>query len=361
MPASRSRPSGSVMALTADTRRATWPSGCSAAIDRPTAIFTASDTQALGVIAAARELGLHVPDDLSVIGYDDIEAADYVGLTTIRQQLSSPGAVAPRCSLREIDDRSEEPPVVHLAPELVVRATTAPSEGGPWMTTARRRGEPARETDGGGVFMISNAIKRANGGAFGRTYRRVGGRSRRLVAACAAPGTTTAPSAACYRRARHDRPIGQCAQRGAVRERGRGRAIVRNGPGGPQRLLRDGLRSPVQALRGVHQAVPERDLEDHAGPVHEPDDRDAAAPVRRQSAGSHPAAVDGLARQGRAAQEPRRLRHGVRLGQVARRAARPEPRRDRRDPRFGLALCHGPQLQPDRRLLQQEARRSRSA
>src|SRR3954469_15600814 len=58
---------------------------------RPTAIVAASDTQAFGVIAAARELGLGVPDDLSVVGYDDIEAADYVGLTTIRQQLFESG------------------------------------------------------------------------------------------------------------------------------------------------------------------------------------------------------------------------------------------------------------------------------
>ena len=59
--------------------------------DRPTAIFAASDTQALGVIAAAHEAGFNVPEDLSVIGYDDIEAADYVGLTTIRQRLFESG------------------------------------------------------------------------------------------------------------------------------------------------------------------------------------------------------------------------------------------------------------------------------
>ena len=97
---------------------------------RPTAIFTASDTQALGVIAAARELGLHVPDDLSVIGYDDIEAADYVGLTTVRQQLLESGRRGAEVLLAQIDERSVEAPVVHLAPELVVRETTArPKEG----------------------------------------------------------------------------------------------------------------------------------------------------------------------------------------------------------------------------------------
>jgi LacI family transcriptional regulator len=93
---------------------------------RPTAIFAASDTQALGVIAAARELGLHVPEDLSVVGYDDIEAADYVGLTTVRQQLFESGRRGAEILLAEIQQRSEQPPVARLMPELVVRATTAP-------------------------------------------------------------------------------------------------------------------------------------------------------------------------------------------------------------------------------------------
>ena len=97
---------------------------------RPSAIFTASDTQALGVVAAAREIGLQVPDDLSVIGYDDIEAADYVGLTTVRQQLFESGRRGAEILLSEIESRADQPPVAALAPELVVRATTArPKEG----------------------------------------------------------------------------------------------------------------------------------------------------------------------------------------------------------------------------------------
>lgn len=97
---------------------------------RPTAIFTASDTQALGVIAAAREIGLHVPDDLSVVGYDDIEAADYVGLTTVRQQLFESGRRGAEILLSEIEHRSEQPRIARLAPELMVRATTAPPKEG---------------------------------------------------------------------------------------------------------------------------------------------------------------------------------------------------------------------------------------
>ncbi len=94
--------------------------------DRPTAIFAASDTQALGVIAAAHEAGLNVPEDLSVIGYDDIETADYVGLTTVRQQLAESGRQGAELLLREIAMRSDVAPVVSLVPELVVRSTTAP-------------------------------------------------------------------------------------------------------------------------------------------------------------------------------------------------------------------------------------------
>lgn len=97
---------------------------------RPTAIFAASDTQALGVIAAAREAGLHVPDDLSVIGYDDIESADYVGLTTISQQLVESGRRGAEILLAEIEHRSEQPRIAQLAPELVIRATTAPPKEG---------------------------------------------------------------------------------------------------------------------------------------------------------------------------------------------------------------------------------------
>jgi DNA-binding LacI/PurR family transcriptional regulator len=97
---------------------------------RPTAIFAASDTQALGVISAAHEAGLRVPDDVSVIGYDDIEIADYVGLTTVRQHLFESGRLGADLLLREIGRRSEVPPSVELHPEVVVRATTAPPKEG---------------------------------------------------------------------------------------------------------------------------------------------------------------------------------------------------------------------------------------
>jgi DNA-binding LacI/PurR family transcriptional regulator len=98
--------------------------------DRPSAIFAASDTQALGVISAAHEAGLRVPDDLSIVGYDDIEIADYVGLTTVRQHLFESGRLGAELLLSEIQSRSATPPSIVLAPEVVVRGTTAPPKEG---------------------------------------------------------------------------------------------------------------------------------------------------------------------------------------------------------------------------------------
>ena len=128
-----------------------------------------------------------------------------------------------------------------------------------------------------------------------------------------------------------------------------------------ERLLRDRLRPAVQAVRGVHQAVPERDLGHQAGPVHEPDERDAAPAVGRQPARPDPAAVDGRrwSRTGcsRTSTTTRRPSAGT-SGPPAQLAQNRVA--DGRHPRLRLALRDGPQLQPDRRLLQQEARRSRS-
>ena len=83
-------------------------------------------------MSAARDLGLQVPGDLSVVGYDDIPIAEPIGLTTIRQHLFESGRIGAELLLAEIEQRSAVPPLVSLEPELVVRATSAPAEGGPW-------------------------------------------------------------------------------------------------------------------------------------------------------------------------------------------------------------------------------------
>lgn len=98
--------------------------------DRPTAIFAASDMQALGAMTAAREAGLRIPEDLSVVGYDDLEIADYVGLTTVHQRLFESGRAGAEMLLAGIRERSAEPSRVLLPPQLVIRGTTAPPKEG---------------------------------------------------------------------------------------------------------------------------------------------------------------------------------------------------------------------------------------
>ena len=96
----------------------------------PTAIFAASDTQAIGVMEAARKMGLNVPNDLSVVGYDDIELAEYMGLTTVRQPLFESGAEGVRLLLQAIADRSAPPRTVRLQTEVIPRRTTAQPRDG---------------------------------------------------------------------------------------------------------------------------------------------------------------------------------------------------------------------------------------
>jgi LacI family transcriptional regulator len=89
----------------------------------PTAIFTPSDRQAMGVLKAARERGLTVPGDVAVIGFDDLEMADYIGLTTIRQPLEESGRVAVDLLLARLEDRTRPIQHVQLPLSLVVRET----------------------------------------------------------------------------------------------------------------------------------------------------------------------------------------------------------------------------------------------
>jgi DNA-binding LacI/PurR family transcriptional regulator len=94
--------------------------------DPPTAVFAASDTQALGVMQAAREVGIRVPEDLSVIGFDDIEIAGYLNLTTIHQPLFESGYRGINLLLQSMEMVDGAAPREELAVELVIRNTTAP-------------------------------------------------------------------------------------------------------------------------------------------------------------------------------------------------------------------------------------------
>ena len=97
--------------------------------DPPTAIFAASDTQAIGVLEAAQDAGLSVPEDLSVIGYDDIEIAEYLQLTTIRQPLFASGVEGVTLLLETIANPQPTAQQVQLPTRLVVRQTVGAPAG----------------------------------------------------------------------------------------------------------------------------------------------------------------------------------------------------------------------------------------
>jgi LacI family transcriptional regulator len=94
---------------------------------RPTAIFSCSDEQAYGVYQAAQDCGLRIPEDLSVVGFDDVNLCQWVSpqMTTVRQPLAEMGAVA----VRQIAGRAGQGQPLgcfELPTELIVRASTAP-------------------------------------------------------------------------------------------------------------------------------------------------------------------------------------------------------------------------------------------
>jgi LacI family transcriptional regulator len=99
---------------------------------RPTAIFASSDAAAFGVLGAARDAGLRVPDDLSILGFDDIVEASYpsAALSTVRQPLREMGHVAVRRLLSLIADTSQPSERIVMDTELIVRQTTAPPSSG---------------------------------------------------------------------------------------------------------------------------------------------------------------------------------------------------------------------------------------
>lgn len=94
----------------------------------PTAIFAANDTMAVGALREARSRGLRVPEDLSLVGFDDTYSAAWTDppLTTVRQPLHQMGRVAARTVLELADGKVPDSHHVQLATGLVVRASTAP-------------------------------------------------------------------------------------------------------------------------------------------------------------------------------------------------------------------------------------------
>jgi len=92
---------------------------------RPTAVFAMSDEMAMGAMRACTEAGLTVPGDVSVVGFDDVDWAFTVGLTTVRQDAAELGAVAARLMIERLEGETCDRRLVTVPTELVERGSTS--------------------------------------------------------------------------------------------------------------------------------------------------------------------------------------------------------------------------------------------
>lgn len=111
-----------------------------------TALFAYNDISAIGSIRAFQEAGLRVPEDISVVGFDDIRIAEQnkPSLTTVRQPLQKMGEIAARTLLNRIEDREDWLPEIAIEPEFVVRDSTGRASAEP---SVSRDGESTLVSD----------------------------------------------------------------------------------------------------------------------------------------------------------------------------------------------------------------------
>lgn len=104
--------------------RRAWEDGL-----RPTGVLAMSDAMAIGVLRASRELGLRVPEDISVVGFDDIDIAQHTNppLTTVHQPIRQKGESAVRLLLSVVERRDPHPEQLRLETRLIIRGSTGPA------------------------------------------------------------------------------------------------------------------------------------------------------------------------------------------------------------------------------------------
>ncbi|WP_017581943.1 LacI family DNA-binding transcriptional regulator [Nocardiopsis valliformis] len=101
---------------------------------RPTAVFAQSDEMAFGALQAIRRSGLRVPDDISLVGFDNHELADVLELTTVEQPVAEQGNLIAQILVDLLESGGEPPPTMTLPTRLVVRGSTRPVQATPHQT-----------------------------------------------------------------------------------------------------------------------------------------------------------------------------------------------------------------------------------
>jgi DNA-binding LacI/PurR family transcriptional regulator len=130
-----------------------------------TALFAYNDLSAIGAILAFHEAGLLVPEDISVVGFDDVPLSIFSDpqLTTIRQPLQRMGQIAAKTLIDQIERRSEFQPEIVIEPELVVRASTGPARR-PLSRGMKSSLVPAVVNDGKSIApRLANSRRRQDG------------------------------------------------------------------------------------------------------------------------------------------------------------------------------------------------------
>jgi DNA-binding LacI/PurR family transcriptional regulator len=94
-----------------------------------TALFAYNDISAIGAIWAIRQAGLRIPEDISIVGFDDIPGAQFANpsLTTVKQPLHRMGEIAAQAVVEQIEETGEYKPEILIEPEFVVRESTGPA------------------------------------------------------------------------------------------------------------------------------------------------------------------------------------------------------------------------------------------
>ncbi|OVE78506.1 hypothetical protein BVY01_05205 [bacterium I07] len=103
---------------------------------KPTAVFVASDIQAVGAIKLIKKKKLRIPDDIAIVGFDDIELAEYLGLTTMRQPMFEMGVMGVKRLLQRVKDEKLAHFNKHFTPELIIRNSCGSQKSTYTKTTA---------------------------------------------------------------------------------------------------------------------------------------------------------------------------------------------------------------------------------